>query len=302
MLNSIVPISPKRLSHLATTLILLVGFSPLNAQMPDPLSFFPHHKGDIFEYQYFGLSTWFQNIITNDSLAPDGRYYLETTTNLGYSRFGKMSVDTITFEVRNRHYGGPDYSTLLFKLDADSGDSWTAWRGEFGAIKAEVSLVFVTYLFSQWLWGKKYEYSDSASGLFIQAFYLVEKFGIAREDQDPDPIYYLRGAIINGVRYGTVTSILSRNELIRKTPLLQQNYPNPFNPTTTISYELPQRTTVQLRIYNSLGQLVSTLVDKVQEQGEHHIAFDAHGLSSGIYVCRLQTPFGISSRKLILMK
>lgn len=298
MLNSIVPISPKRLSHLATTLILLVGFSPLNAQMPDPLSFFPHHKGDIFEYQYFGLSTWFQNIITNDSLAPDGRYYLETTTNLGYSYFGSLSVDTATYEVR----GEPDYSYLLFKLDADSGDSWIAWRHEFGAYRVDVTSVFITYLFGQWLWGKKYEYSDSASGLFIRAFYLVEKFGIAREDQDPDPVYYLRGAIINGVRYGTVTSILSQNESIRKTPLLQQNYPNPFNPTTTIFYELPQRTSVQLRIYNSLGQLVSTLVDKIQEQGEHRIVFDAHGLSSGIYVCRLQTPFGVSSRKLILMK
>ncbi|GMU96613.1 peptidoglycan DD-metalloendopeptidase family protein [Ignavibacterium album] len=65
---------------------------------------------------------------------------------------------------------------------------------------------------------------------------------------------------------------------------LMQNYPNPFNPTTVISFKVPEPAFVQLKIYDMLGNEITTLVDEEKSAGEYHQFFDAYGLSSGVYV------------------
>jgi hypothetical protein len=69
---------------------------------------------------------------------------------------------------------------------------------------------------------------------------------------------------------------------------LQQNYPNPFNPTTTIQFDLPEQAYVTLKIYNLLGQEVSTLVShELMDDGEQEVDFDANYLPSGVYFYRI---------------
>ncbi len=68
---------------------------------------------------------------------------------------------------------------------------------------------------------------------------------------------------------------------------LTGNYPNPFNPSTTIRYSLPVRTHVMLTVCNSLGEQVAVLQDGPQESGHHEVVFNAQGLPSGAYYCRL---------------
>ncbi|MFZ2322132.1 MAG: hypothetical protein WAV89_00400 [Ignavibacteriaceae bacterium] len=58
--------------------------------------------------------------------------------------------------------------------------------------------------------------------------------------------------------------------------VLYQNYPNPFNPTTTISYDLPVSDFVTLKIYDVLGNQITTLVNKEQPAGYHQINFVEH--------------------------
>ncbi len=79
-------------------------------------------------------------------------------------------------------------------------------------------------------------------------------------------------------------------------------YPNPFNPATTIEYSLPQPAHVVLKIYNSLGAEVQTLVNKLQNRGTHSHRFDATNLKSGVYYARIQTTVFTQTIRLVLLK
>jgi len=83
---------------------------------------------------------------------------------------------------------------------------------------------------------------------------------------------------------------------------LSQNYTNPFNPSTTIRYDLPYTSVVQLVVYNALGQRVATLVQGEKEVGYHETQFDASGLSSGAYFYRLTADNFTQTRKLLVIR
>ena len=89
---------------------------------------------------------------------------------------------------------------------------------------------------------------------------------------------------------------------------LAQNYPNPFNPSTKINVSLPIDKTVSLKIYNSLGQEVRTLVDnQLLSQGQHSVQWDARGdngakVATGIYIYKLIFGNFSKSKQMTLMK
>ena len=83
---------------------------------------------------------------------------------------------------------------------------------------------------------------------------------------------------------------------------LGQNYPNPFNPTTAIPFTLSADSHVSLAIYSVLGQRVITLVDERVSAGNHHVTFDADGLSSGIYIYRIEAGQWRETESMLLVK
>ncbi|MDP4175841.1 MAG: T9SS type A sorting domain-containing protein, partial [Bacteroidota bacterium] len=91
------------------------------------------------------------------------------------------------------------------------------------------------------------------------------------------------------------------NTVVAKTYRLTA-YPNPFNPATTISYSIPKQSRVELKVYDILGQQVSTLVNKEQNAGEYNVMFDGTSLPSGIYIYTLTAGNYMASRKLMLLK
>lgn len=86
--------------------------------------------------------------------------------------------------------------------------------------------------------------------------------------------------------------------------VLYQNYPNPFNPSTTISYNLPNASYVEINIYNLLGEKISTLVSSYQNAGFHKINFDTnkYNITSGVYLYQIKAGSIVETRKMILMK
>ncbi len=83
---------------------------------------------------------------------------------------------------------------------------------------------------------------------------------------------------------------------------LKQNFPNPFNPSTTITYTIPQNSTVTLTVYDMYGRRIAILVDGQMSAGSHSISFDASGLVSGVYMYTLESDGVKLSRSMQLMK
>ncbi len=83
---------------------------------------------------------------------------------------------------------------------------------------------------------------------------------------------------------------------------LTQNYPNPFNPVTTIPFSLPEAGHVTLKVYDMLGRLVDTLIDRELNAGYHDASFDARSYPSGAYIYRLEVNNFASVKKMMLVK
>ena len=83
---------------------------------------------------------------------------------------------------------------------------------------------------------------------------------------------------------------------------LEQNYPNPFNPSTVIKFAIPYDGFVNLSIYNSLGQRVSTILNENKKAGNYNIDFNASSLASGVYFYRLEAGSFVSIKKMMLLK
>ncbi len=83
---------------------------------------------------------------------------------------------------------------------------------------------------------------------------------------------------------------------------LSQNFPNPFNPTTQINYTVPKNGFVTLKVYNVLGQEVTTLFSGQQTAGSHVATFNASKFASGVYFYRLQAGTNFVTMKMVLMK
>lgn len=83
---------------------------------------------------------------------------------------------------------------------------------------------------------------------------------------------------------------------------LFQNYPNPFNPITKINYSLLNASQVTLKVYDSFGREVTTLVNEIKPEGIYESEFDGGKLASGLYFYQLKTNNFVETKKMLLLK
>lgn len=103
--------------------------------------------------------------------------------------------------------------------------------------------------------------------------------------------------------YNKVTTWIGKNESeILQSFLLLQNYPNPFNPTTSISFGLPSKLFVSLKIFDMLGKEVATIISGELSAGSYTTQWNAANLSSGIYFYHLKAGTFTETKKLVLLR
>lgn len=102
--------------------------------------------------------------------------------------------------------------------------------------------------------------------------------------------------------FNTTVDVLENDSNVPDQFSLLQNYPNPFNPSTMIEYSLAKAGYVKLSIFNILGQEIAVLVNDFQNAGTYKVNFNASGLSSGLYIYKLQAGSVNLSRTLSLVK
>lgn len=91
-------------------------------------------------------------------------------------------------------------------------------------------------------------------------------------------------------------------ETIARAFRLFDNYPNPFNPTTRIAFELANSSEVIMEVYNVLGENVETINLGTRSAGFHTVTYNAHNLSSGVYMVRMQVGNEVQTIKMTLMR
>lgn len=83
---------------------------------------------------------------------------------------------------------------------------------------------------------------------------------------------------------------------------LGQNFPNPFNPTTQIKFEVSDAKFVSLRLYDMVGRLVRTLIEKEMAEGSYQVTLDAGGLASGVYLYTMRAGTFFAARRCLVLK
>ena len=131
-----------------------------------------------------------------------------------------------------------------------------------------------------------------------------ESVGLSKWAEDGIMLSQFLGYAAGGdavLKYGIISSVEKLEEM-PKDFLLRNNYPNPFNPTTTIEYEIPERSNVVLKVFDVLGKEIQTLVNQEQEAGVYRINFNGFNISSGTYFFSLKTGNYEESKQMILLK
>jgi hypothetical protein len=130
------------------------------------------------------------------------------------------------------------------------------------------------------------------NGAEICADFITVEFGGSLVTEDP-----------SGTCAGaSVTGDIEEVEVIPTEFALYQNYPNPFNPSTLIKYDVPEQSFVSIKVYDLLGEELSTLVNEKKSAGSYNVNFDAGLLSSGFYIYTIKAGDFTSTRKMMLVK
>ncbi len=274
------------------------GMNGVSAQPPD--SYFPDQVGNVWQYRSVFMGHITQTIrFLKDSLAAAGSRFVWYSSQ-GFELV--YEIDTLHNVWDSSPYDFARLS-LRYSLAAGVGDAWAVNLSPPPFDSAKVMDISPGSVFGRAAtikaidYWRRYELGDS---LWFGTRYLASGFGMVQYDIEPSDVWYLAGAIIDSVQWGTIVDV-DEPETTPKNHALLQNYPNPFNPSTTIRYGLPSRSHVTLTVFNTLGQQVATLVQGEQEAGFHEAVFDASVLASGVYVYRLQSGETILSRKMVLV-
>ncbi|MBK7978783.1 MAG: PQQ-binding-like beta-propeller repeat protein [Ignavibacteriae bacterium] len=281
-----------------------------------------------------GTKKWeFESNISKNEFSPiigyDGKIYINSQ---GFCILNPMGELIYKFDLRSLEYSSPtineegtiyinsDYS--IYALDTESkGLANSPWPKSGGnKFNSGMSHYIVPGFSADTLSGKfplTVHFSDTSFGNVFNRHW---DFGDGQTSTEKNPIHtyaypdsFTVTLIIsnpsntdtltkeNYIAALNTTGIADNSELPKEFKLYE-NDPNLFNPQTNIAFDVKEKTTVKLRVYNVVGQLVTTLTDNMLEAGHYKYQFNGNNLASGIYFYKIEMGKYVSVKKMMLLK
>ncbi|MFH1525182.1 MAG: T9SS type A sorting domain-containing protein [Bacteroidota bacterium] len=274
----------------------------------------PLQVGNMWQYYDAEYNVYSSIKVLQDSIINGKKYYKklcfpEFTTNpnenISWERNDTISGVSFMLDFEDIN-GNGDYLEEL-PLDSLENPYWNRYKTFkypfFGGIEKTTHVKDTSWVIIEG------DTVISRSFEIIELFWMeeiAEGFGIWWNWSE-SPARYCTGAIINGRQYGTIVSVDENLERIPTDFLIGNNYPNPFNPSTTITYSIPNvqsqsHVSIKLLVYDTLGRVITTLVDEKKTSGSYSVTFNAQGLSSGVYYYSLISESNIITKPMLLIK
>ena len=227
--------------------------------------------------------------------------FLSTNNGTSWTAVGLKNINVWSLAVSGTNLFAGTYDCGIF-LSTNNGTSWTAVNNGLTN----------TYIWSLAVSGANLFAGTGGGGIFLSTNNSTSWTAVNNGLTNT----YVLSIAVSGTNliagtYGGVwirplsEIITAVEESIDNIPArfsLNQNYPNPFNPVTKISFLIPQKSQIKLKVFDVLGREVQILADGIYEAGKYEIEFNATNLPSGVYFYKLQVGKFMQTKKMVLLK
>jgi len=289
----------------------------------DTTDFFPMQIGNYWEYAAFTADgyVYFSTAVIGDTIMNNGKTYKIFAEKRFYNPDYYSYIWFFRKDSGNayQYYGGDSAQCgkgedKYFDFSLQDSSAWKVCTdlGPCGNARG-IARTYYDYTYYEYLkkpletkafWNVQIDSADTIWAPCVDGsipIWIAKGIGIVRKLIPSDGDYWLQGAIINGVKFGTITDVREREANSLKNFKLEV-FPNPFNSTVTLKISLPHSGSTKLTIYNTLGQKIKTIMEAFKPAGNYNINYNADNLSSGVYLVLLKQNQTILTQKIILLK
>lgn len=232
----------------------------------------------------------------------NNRIWRTTDGGITWASSASGATNSYAIAFKDNSSGIVGHSTGAVRITNDGGATWVAAAAP--AATAIGGLAYLAGTTTAWAvaGASPYRTSNAAGSWLAQTVFPISGSlnHISFVDTSAGWAVTSNGEIL---RYPTTpTSVADQSSSTPHEFALQQNYPNPFNPTTEIRYQIATAGHVILEVYDLLGRVVKTMVNEIQPPGSYQAAFDARGLSSGVYLYRLRAGNFVQGKRMVVLK
>ncbi len=242
----------------------------------------------------------FGNWVTNDSWgqtsaqshspthsftdSPGGQYSVNSNNSMTLANaYNKLSEQVFLLSFYHRYSVEENYDFCNVEVSNSQDTSWQKIKSYTGSLADWTSQSFDLT-----------PYTEGISSIRV-------RFRLFSDDFITDDGWYVDD--IKLISYNIDPSVgINSNSQTAESFSLEQNYPNPFNPATVISYHLPSSGNVSIKIFDILGNEVTTLVNKKQGAGSYSVEFDGSNFASGVYFYKLAAGDFTDVKRMLLVK
>jgi photosystem II stability/assembly factor-like uncharacterized protein len=255
--------------------------------------------------QYRLYSICFPDDITGYACGGDLPSKVIKTTNSGLNWVDVYSApSTQMFKIKfANNLTGYVCGTGIRKT-TDGGSTWTQIFPRSPVPRVmDIWLVNSSLLYVSVQYGKFYKSTD-AGNTWNFAYLPMNYFSSTLYFLDQNTGFLLsdQGTLLRTTNGGGPVGVNNINTEIPKEFSLSQNYPNPFNPSTTIEFDIPEKSFVSLFLYDVTGRLVEVLANELMSPGRYRVSWNGTNYSSGVYFYTLKTESFQQTKRMVLVK